>query len=656
MAHFAKIQTTQQGKNIILAGQNKQSVVFTKVELGDGLLDEGQSVDDMTALVHSVMSLPLQNFVNNGDGTARLRFVLDNNNLSKGFFNREIGVFAKVGDGTEQLFAYTNAGNLADYIPGKESPISSKIINLHIIVGNAADLTIVAENSAYVTKLDMDGHKTQEVLDHPDDSVTTPKIRDEAVTGAKIAQASIEKKHLKKGGISAEDVGAYSKGETDKKITDHRTAAELDHPNKSVYKKHLAFEVYDKGEVDTRLGGKANSSHGHHIPNPEAANNARFLRNDNTWQAVTPGNIGAYTKTETYSKSESYNKGEVDSRVNTKVNKSGDTMTGALNFANDTWNKFGDDVFVGDKGASGKLCLKSATGNSGTGFALVNPNNENDKLYLYYDHNRNALFSNKWIGVENNVGGIHGYVYNNVSYWRLWGSDNLRPSTAYDIFGKGTNAEKGAIFIRKYVNGTEVVSNKIIAEDNNAYFQNAVTAATFYTNDWYRAKGNSGFYFQDYGGGWFMEDDTWIKSWGSKSIYTAGKMKADGGFEGKASSAGWADSAGNSNTLAGQSLQWILDKINASKTGIVAGNLAENGWVKFANGLIVQWGAVNPPNRSVNFPVSFPSKIFQLLYTTELHFNEAPDGTWFRLKNKTVSGAEWLALTATGRFYIAIGI
>ena len=245
MAHFAKIQTTQQGKNIILAGQNKQSVVFTKVELGDGLLDEGQSVDDMTALVHSVMSLPLQNFVNNGDGTARLRFVLDNNNLSKGFFNREIGVFAKVGDGTEQLFAYTNAGNLADYIPGKESPISSKIINLHIIVGNAADLTIVAENSAYVTKLDMDGHKTQEVLDHPDGSVTTPKLRDEAVTGTKIAQASIEKKHLKKGGISAEDVGAYSKGETDEKITAHRTAAELDHPEKSVHKKHLHQDAYE---------------------------------------------------------------------------------------------------------------------------------------------------------------------------------------------------------------------------------------------------------------------------------------------------------------------------------------------------------------------------------------------------------------------------
>lgn len=43
---------------------------------------------------------------------------------------------------------------------------------------------------------------------------------------------------------------------------------------------------------------KANASHGNHVPTTETANNARFLRNDNTWQAVTPGNIGAYTKGE----------------------------------------------------------------------------------------------------------------------------------------------------------------------------------------------------------------------------------------------------------------------------------------------------------------------------------------------------------------------
>lgn len=185
MAQFPKIQLTRLGKNMIMDGQNKKPVVFTKVELGDGLLS-GQSVEELTALVHSVMSVPLQNFTNNGDGTARLRFVLDNNDLDKGFFNREIGVYAKVGDGTEQLYAYTNAANLADYIPGKESPITSKIINLHLVIGNTANISIVAENSAYATKIDIDEHRTKTPIDHPLKSIT----------GEYIADGVIEKKHL----------------------------------------------------------------------------------------------------------------------------------------------------------------------------------------------------------------------------------------------------------------------------------------------------------------------------------------------------------------------------------------------------------------------------------------------------------------------------
>ena len=185
MAQFPKIQLTRLGKNMIMDGQNKKPVAFTKVELGDGLLS-GQSVEELTALVHSVMSVPLQNFTNNGDGTARLRFVLDNNDLDKGFFNREIGVYAKVGDGTEQLYAYTNAANLADYIPRKESPITSKIINLHLVIGNTANISIVAENSAYATKIDIDEHRTKTPIDHPLKSIT----------GEYIADGVIEKKHL----------------------------------------------------------------------------------------------------------------------------------------------------------------------------------------------------------------------------------------------------------------------------------------------------------------------------------------------------------------------------------------------------------------------------------------------------------------------------
>lgn len=54
-----------------------------------------------------------------------------------------------------------------------------------------------------------------------------------------------------------------------------------------------AVGAYTKEEVDNKLSGKANSSHGNHVPAIQTANNKVFLRNDNTWAIITPANIGA---------------------------------------------------------------------------------------------------------------------------------------------------------------------------------------------------------------------------------------------------------------------------------------------------------------------------------------------------------------------------
>lgn len=58
---------------------------------------------------------------------------------------------------------------------------------------------------------------------------------------------------------------------------------------------HTAGSVgaYTKSEVDSKLSGKANSSHGNHVPATQSANNKVYLRNDNTWHTITPADIGA---------------------------------------------------------------------------------------------------------------------------------------------------------------------------------------------------------------------------------------------------------------------------------------------------------------------------------------------------------------------------
>jgi hypothetical protein len=72
----------------------------------------------------------------------------------------------------------------------------------------------------------------------------------------------------------------------------------------------------------------------------------------------------------------------------------------------------------------------------------------------------------------------------------------------------------------------------------------SATANTMYTSNWFRSTGNSGWYSQTYGGGWYMIDTTWIRAYSDKNVYTAGVMRADGGFQGNATSATSASNAG----------------------------------------------------------------------------------------------------------------
>lgn len=226
-----------------------------------------------------------------------------------------------------------------------------------------------------------------------------------------------------------------------------------------------------------------------------------------------------------------YKKVESDNKF---IYKSGDTVTGAINFANNTWNKFGDDVLVGDKNHGGRLCFKSAYAERYTGISFISPINDDDINAIYYNHHMGTLLSNKNIGTENNVGGFVGLVYNNNSHWKIWGNDTSRPSTAYDLYCNGDNVSGGIIYLRKYVNGQCVSNNYLIDENNNTRFQNAVTANTFYANDWFRCNDNCGIYFEKWGGGWHMSDSDWIRALNNKSIYTPGRIRCDGGFEGVA--------------------------------------------------------------------------------------------------------------------------
>ncbi|MBI2050618.1 MAG: hypothetical protein HYT31_02325 [Parcubacteria group bacterium] len=49
---------------------------------------------------------------------------------------------------------------------------------------------------------------------------------------------------------------------------------------------------------------------------------------------------------------------------------------------------------------------------------------------------------------------------------------------------------------------------------------------------WHRSYGATGWYNGTYGGGWYMSDATWIRSYGSKSVYSDQGIRAEGGLAG----------------------------------------------------------------------------------------------------------------------------
>lgn len=154
---------------MIALAQLGQQLIFTKAQYGDGTIAEGEDQETFLKLKQAKLDLAIQSMKNPGTGQIEVTVLVDRTDLIQGFFGREIGLFAKVGEaGTELLFCYTNAGNLADYIPSKDDDDTPyhEFIDIEAVVGNSTTLTVVMDDTKiYVTKEDLDKHN-KDLLSH----------------------------------------------------------------------------------------------------------------------------------------------------------------------------------------------------------------------------------------------------------------------------------------------------------------------------------------------------------------------------------------------------------------------------------------------------------------------------------------------------------
>lgn len=306
---------------------------------------------------------------------------------------------------------------------------------------------------------------------------------------------------------------------------------------------------------------------------------------NHSWSNITSGKP---TTLAGYGITDAYTKTEADSRY---INASGDTMTGALRFANNIWNQFGDDVAIGDCNGSGLLGIKPIN-SAIPGFRFYN--NSGSVLGELKCNNGTLVYGSGgyiiWHGGNDGPGsGLNADLldgYNETDFFRInrgyvdstessllyrlngtivdtstagWSgmyagfcASGSMSALVFRLLGGGQGMNK--IYINYSVDGSRWGDAwRIIATtDSNV---NSATQLLNKRNIWgqpfngtaditgdmsnindinmsgtLRIYGTNPLFYPSFGGGWYMLDESWMRVYGNKSIYTEGMVEANEGF------------------------------------------------------------------------------------------------------------------------------
>ncbi|PAQ15080.1 hypothetical protein CD798_08540 [Bacillaceae bacterium SAOS 7] len=149
MGAFGGLLLTNKGRNLQTKAQTGVAIHFTRMAIGDGSLG-GTSIIELNDLKNERKSMPIAKLKVLTVGQAIVGSVLSNQDITAGFYFREIGIFATDPDVGEILYCYGNAGATADYIPaGAEggTDLIEKTIGVTTLVGNTANVTATINQS-----------------------------------------------------------------------------------------------------------------------------------------------------------------------------------------------------------------------------------------------------------------------------------------------------------------------------------------------------------------------------------------------------------------------------------------------------------------------------------------------------------------------------
>lgn len=152
---FEKVYITKQGALLAAKTLQGKKIKFDHAEIGSGALTGNAA--DKTALTTKVLECEISKVEITQDTQASVSFMFKNTDAPNAFNFREIGLFAIDPDTKNKiLYAYTNAGNTAEYINNSVAEKIEKHIQINIVVDNASNVTITLDDTQiYVTEKEL---------------------------------------------------------------------------------------------------------------------------------------------------------------------------------------------------------------------------------------------------------------------------------------------------------------------------------------------------------------------------------------------------------------------------------------------------------------------------------------------------------------------
>lgn len=228
------------------------------------------------------------------------------------------------------------------------------------------------------------------------------------------------------------------------------------------------------------------------------------------------------------------------------------TFAGGWRLILDSCNyyRYGDTRYVTSLGTNGNYLTWTKAGTTNN-ITVPYATNSNKANYIYYGYISNLNSPSSWTSdgyrlvydtysgsasnkpvSQDNANGIitlfkskHGTPHQYVSQLAF-------PNNTRMYFRYASTGSFSSWYTIAYTSDIKDPANYYWANVKVSASSNSGTSPTFstaYTSNWFRSTGSTGWYSQTYGGGWYMSDSTWIRTFGSKSVYQdTGQIRTDG--------------------------------------------------------------------------------------------------------------------------------